>query len=174
MTIEALELIKRYEGCRLKAYKCSAGVWTIGYGNTTYLNGEKVKEGDTITQEEADKLFKDTVDEFEYQVKMILGDTLKAILPESSISALTSFAYNVGIGAFCRSTLLKIIRQNKNNLKDIEIQFMKWVNANGRKLEGLVKRRNAEYNLYEKGILSQYSKQEQEKIFGQQFKCNYK
>lgn len=174
MTIEALNLIKRYEGCRLKAYRCPSGVLTIGYGNTTYLNGEKVKEGDVITQEEADALFKRTVDEFEHQVKMILGDTLKAILPESSISALVSFAYNVGITAFGKSTLLRIIRDNKNNLKDIRIQFMKWVYANGKVLNGLVARREAEYKLYEKGILSQYSKQEQEKIFGQQFKCNYK
>ena len=174
MTIEGLELLKRHEGCKLKAYKCPAGVWTIGYGNTKYQDGTSVKEGDTITQQQADKLFKDTVDKFEYQVKMILGDTLKAILPESSISALVSFAYNNGIGAFSRSTLLKIIRDNKNNLKDIRIQFMKWVNVNGRKLEGLVKRREAEYNLYEKGILSQYSKQEQEQIFGKQFKCMYK
>ena len=174
MTIEGIELLKKYEGCRLKAYRCPAGVLTIGYGNTTYLKGEKVKEGDTITQEEADKLFKDTVDKFEYQVKMILGDTLKAILPESSISALVSLAYNIGIGAFSRSTLLKIIRDNKNNLKDIRIQFMKWVYANGKVLNGLVARREAEYKLYEKGILSQYNKQEQEQIFGEQFKCMYK
>lgn len=170
MTLEGYELIKHFEGCRLKAYKCPANIWTIGYGNTTYLNGSKVKENDVITQEQADALFKDTVDKFEHQVKMILGDTLKAILPESSISALVSFAYNVGIGAFAKSTLLKIIKQNKNNLKDIEIQFNKWVNANGRKLEGLVKRRNAEFEMYKNGVLSQYSKAEQEKIF----KCNYK
>lgn len=174
MTIEGIELIKKYEGCKLKSYKCPAGVLTIGYGNTTYLNGNKVKMGDTITQEEADALFKDTLDKFEYQIRLILGDELKAILPESSISALISFAYNVGIGAFARSTLLKIIKQNKNNLKDIRIQFMKWVYANGKVLNGLVARREAEYKLYEKGILSQYNKQEQEQIFGEQFKCMYK
>lgn len=170
MTIEGYELIKHFEGCKLKAYKCSAGVWTIGYGNTTYLNGNKVKENDVITQEQADALFKDTVDKFEYQVKMILGDTLKAILPESSISALVSFAYNVGIGAFAKSTLLKIIKQNKNNLKDIEVQFKRWNKANGKVLEGLVSRRNAEFEMYKNGVLSQYSNAEREKIF----KCNYK
>lgn len=174
MTIEGIELIKKYEGCKLKAYRCPANILTIGYGNTTYLNGDKVKEGDVISQEEADKLFKDTLDKFEYQVKMIMGDELKAILPESSISALVSLAYNIGIGAFSRSTLLKIIKQNKNNLKDIRIQFMKWVYANGKVLNGLVERREAEYKLYEKGILSQYSKAEQEQIFGEQFKCMYK
>ena len=79
MTLKGYELLKHFEGCRLKAYKCSAGVWTIGYGNTRYTNGDRIKEGDVITQQEADKLFKDTVDKFEYQVEMILGDTLKAL-----------------------------------------------------------------------------------------------
>lgn len=170
MTIEGIELIKKYEGCKLKAYRCPAGVLTIGYGNTTYLNGNKVKEGDIISQEEADALFKDTVDKFEQQVKMILGDTLKAILPESSISALVSFAYNVGITAFAKSTLLRIIKDNKNNLKDIEIQFKRWNKANGKVLEGLVKRRKEEFEMYKNGVLSQYSNAEREKIF----KCNYK
>lgn len=174
MTLEGYELIKHFEGCKLKAYKCPSGIWTIGYGSTRYTNGDKVKEGDRITQEEANALFQKTVDEFEYQVKLILGDELKAILHPHSISALVSFAYNCGITAFSKSTLLKIIKQNKNNLKDIRIQFMKWVNANGKVLNGLVARREAEYKLYEKGILSQYSKAEQEQIFGEQFKCMYK
>lgn len=170
MTLEGYELIKHFEGCKLKAYKCPAGIWTIGYGNTTYLNGNKVKENDVITKEQADALFKDTVDKFEHQVKMIMGDTLKAILPESSISALVSFAYNVGTTAFAKSTLLKIIKQNKNNLKDIEIQFKRWNKTNGKVLEGLVSRRNAEFEMYKNGVLSQYSNAEREKIF----KCNYK
>lgn len=170
MTIEGIELIKKYEGCRLKAYRCPAGVWTIGYGSTRYTNGDKVKEGDRITQEQADALFKDTVDKFEYQVKMILGDELKAILPESSISALVSLAYNIGITAFAKSTLLKVIKQNKNNLKDIEYQWLRWNKANGKVLLGLTKRRKEEFEMYKNGVLSQYSKAEREKIF----KCNYK
>lgn len=174
MTLEGYELIKHFEGCRLKAYRCPAGIWTIGYGNTRYTNGDKVKEGDRITQEEANALFQKTVDEFEHQVRLLLGSELCTKLHPHSISALVSFAYNVGTTAFAKSTLLKIIKQNKNNLKDIRIQFMKWVNANGKVLNGLVARREAEYNLYEKGILSQYSKAEQEKIFGEQFKCMYK
>lgn len=174
MTLEGYELIKHYEGCRLKAYKCPAGVWTIGYGNTRYSNGDKVKEGDRITQEEANALFQRTVDEFEYQVKLLLGNELYTKLHPQSLSALVSFAYNVGITAFGKSTLLRIIRENKNNLKDIYIQFKRWNKANGEVLSGLVARREAEYGLYEKGVLSQYSKQEQEQIFGKQFKCNFK
>lgn len=174
MTLEGYELIKHYEGCRLKAYKCPAGVWTIGYGSTRYSNGDKVKEGDRITQEEANALFQRTVNEFEYQVKLLLGNELCTKLHPQSLSALVSFAYNVGITAFGKSTLLRIIRENKNNLKDIYIQFKRWNKANGEVLPGLVARREAEYGLYEKGVLSQYSKQEQEQIFGKQFKCNYK
>lgn len=170
MTLEGIELIKKYEGCRLKAYRCPAGVWTIGYGSTRYTNGDKVKEGDRITQEQADALFKNTLDNFEHQVKMILGDELKAILPESSISALISLAYNIGIGAFAKSTLLKVIKQNKNNLKDIEYQWLRWNKANGKVLLGLTKRRKEEFEMYKNGVLSQYSKAEREKIF----KCNYK
>lgn len=170
MTLEGIQLIKRYEGCKLKAYRCPAGIYTIGYGNTKYQDGTSVKMGDVITQQQADELFKDTLDNFEHQVKMILGDTLKAILPESSISALVSFAYNVGIGAFAKSTLLKVIKQNKNNLRDIEFQWLRWNKANGVVLNGLTKRRNAEFEMYKNGVLSQYSNAEREKIF----KCNFK
>jgi lysozyme len=104
----------------------------------------------------------------------LLGSELCTKLHPHSISALVSFAYNVGITAFGKSTLLRIIRENKNNLKDIYIQFKRWNKANGEVLEGLTTRREAEYNLYEKGILSQYSKAEAEKIFSKQFKCNFK
>ena len=169
MTIEGLELIKKYEGCSLKAYKCSAGIWTIGYGNTTYLNGEKVKEGDVISQDEANKLFKDTIDNFEYQVKMILGDTLKTILPESAISALVSLAYNIGVSAFAKSTLLKVIKQNKNNLRDIEFQWLRWNKAGGVILNGLTKRREEEFAIYKRAVLNQYTVNERAEFF----KCNY-
>lgn len=169
MTIEGIDLIKKYEGCSLTAYKCPAGIWTIGYGNTTYLNGEKVKEGDIITQEEADKLFKDTIDNFEYQVKMIIGDRLKTILPEGAISALVSLAYNIGITAFGKSTLLKVIKQNKNNLRDIEFQWLRWNKAGGVILNGLSKRREEEFAIYKRAVINQYTVNEREKFF----KCNY-
>jgi lysozyme len=169
MTIEGLELIKKYEGCNLKAYKCPAGVLTIGYGNTRYLNGEPVREGDVITQEEADALFKKTLDNFEYQVKLIIGDRLKTILPESAISALVSLAYNIGITAFGKSTLLKVIKQNKNNLRDIEFQWLRWNKAGGVILNGLTKRREEEFAIYKRAVLNQYTVNEREKFF----KCNY-
>lgn len=170
MTIEGIDLIKKYEGCSLTAYRCPAGVFTIGYGSTRYLNGEPVKEGDIITQEEANKLFKDTIDNFEYQVKMILGDTLKTILPESAISALVSLAYNIGVSAFAKSTLLKVIKQNKNNLRDIEFQWNRWNKANGKVLNGLIKRREEEFEMYKNAVLNQYTVNERKKVF----KCNYK
>ena len=169
MIIEGLELIKKYEGCKLTAYKCPAGIYTIGYGNTKYQDGTSVKEGDEITQQQADELLKVIVDDFEYQVKMILGDTLKTILPESAISALVSLAYNIGVTAFAKSTLLKVIKQNKNNLRDIEFQWLRWNRANGVVLKGLTKRREEEFAIYKKSVLNQYTINEREKFF----KCNY-
>mgnify|MGYP003391643746 CR=1 FL=1 len=171
MTKEGFELLKQYEGCSLIAYKCPANIWTIGYGSTYYLDYSKVQEGDKINMDLANKMLKHTVEDFEKSVHYLLNGLY---LPEQCISALVCFAYNVGITAFAKSTLLRIIKDNKNNLKDIEIQFKRWNKANGKVLEGLVNRRNAEFVLYKKGVLSQYSKQEQEKIFSSQFKCNYK
>lgn len=165
MTVEGLELIKKYEGCKLKAYKCPAGIYTIGFGNTKYPNGEKVKEGDEITQQQADELFKDTLDKFDYQVKMILGDRLRTILKETSISALVSLAYNIGVGAFAKSTLLKVIKENKNDLKGIVNQWVRWNRAGGKELKGLTNRRFEEVVLYVEGVLSQYSIDEKLKKF---------
>lgn len=165
MTVEVLEMIKKYEGCSLTAYKCPSKIWTIGYGNTRYLNGEKVKEGDVITQQQANELFKDTLDKFEYEVKLILGDRYKTILPETSISAIVSFAYNVGVGAFAKSTLLKVIKENKNDLKGIINQWLRWNRAGSKVLAGLTNRRFEELVLYIEGILSQYSIDEKLKKF---------
>ena len=165
MTQKGLNLIKRFEGCKLTSYKCPAGVWTIGWGNTIYKNGEKVKEGDTITQEEADELLKWMVEnKYEMSVKMLLGENY-AIMPELSSDALTSFAYNCGTSALAKSTLLKKIKANKNDLVTIKGEFMKWVKGGGKTLPGLVKRRAAEFELYMEGILSQYTKRELIQMF---------
>lgn len=165
MTKEGFELIKNFEGCSLIAYQCSAGVWTIGYGSTYYLDKSKVQEGDKIDMALANQLLKHTVEDFEKQVKLLLDGLY---LPEQCISALVCFAYNVGITAFAKSSLLKRIKEDKNNLTLIEKEFKRWVFCKGVKLKGLEKRRQAEYELYEQGILSQYSKSE---IF---HKCNLK
>lgn len=151
-----IELIKAFEGCKLTAYKCPAGKWTIGWGSTFYMDGSPVREGDTITQADADIMLQKTVDDFRTQVVRIVPGTL----PAGAVDALTSFAYNVGTGALQRSTLLKVIKNNPLNLKAIKEQFLRWNKANGKVLVGLTNRRLREYNLYAEAVLNQYTRYE--------------
>jgi len=138
----AMKAIKVFEGCRLKAYKCSAGVWTIGYGHTA-----GVKEGMVITQEQAETYFENDIMEFLSPVQKEVGNICNA----NQIAALTSFAFNVGKANFKKSTLLKVIKKNANNFPEIEKQFMRWVFAGSKiPLAGLKNRRIAEFNLYKK------------------------
>lgn len=139
MTQEGIELIKSFEGLRLKAYKCPAGVWTIGYGHT-----KGVKEGDVITEQEAEDMLKKDVVGFEINVRGAVIPNLN----DHQYDALTSFAYNVGLGNFRKSTLLRLINSGITAREDITNQFMRWVYAGGKKLTGLVRRRTAEAELY--------------------------
>jgi lysozyme len=138
------DLIKRFEGCKLKAYKCPANVWTIGFGNTFYEDGTKVKEGDVITQERADELFDVIISDF---VRMT-DALVKSNVTENNFSALVSFTFNVGTGNLRKSTLLKKVNANPKD-PSIPAEFMKWTRANNVVLKGLVRRREAEAKLYE-------------------------
>lgn len=138
------DLIKRFEGCKLKAYKCPAGLWTISWGLTFYPDGTKVKEGDVITQQQAEDYFNAIVDDFAKKVDALI----KSNVSENNFSALVSFAYNVGMGNFQRSTLLRKVNANPKDTT-IVAEFSKWVRANDRVMQGLVKRRKAEAKLYE-------------------------
>lgn len=133
----------QFEGCKLDAYLCPANVPTIGYGNTFYESGRKVKMGESISQERADRLFEWVADSFAVQVRHLL----KAQLTENQFSALVCFAYNVGIGNLKASTLLKKVNVNPNDT-EIFTEFLRWNKAGGKVLNGLVKRRQAEANLY--------------------------
>lgn len=135
----AKQLIKQFEGCRLEAYKCSAGVPTIGYGHTA-----GVKIGDRITQQRADELFDSDFAQFERLVRIT---TAKVQLSNAQLGALTSFAFNLGMGSLNKSTLLQRVIANPAD-PDIRNQFMRWVNAGGKPLEGLKRRRKAEADLY--------------------------
>ena len=137
MTQQGLDLIKKYEGLRLEAYKCPAGVWTIGYGHT-----KGVYKGMSITKEEAEKLLQQDVSVFELQVINTVGK-LKAC----KIDALVSFAYNVGVAAFRRSTLCRKVKANSDD-PAIRNEFMKWIYAGGKKLQGLERRRKEEAEMY--------------------------
>ena len=138
------DLIKRFEGCKLKAYKCPAGVWTIGYGNTFYEDGTKVKEGDVITQERADELFDIIINDFARMTDALV----KSEVTENNFAALVSFTFNVGTGNLKKSTLLKKVNANHKD-PSIKAEFMKWTRANNVVLKGLVRRREAEAKLYE-------------------------
>jgi len=151
-----LELVARHEGCKLKAYKCPAGVWTIGFGNTYYEDGREVKEGDTITKTEAERMLYNTLASVRRQVLAVLA----VDLPDGAVDALVSFTYNVGIGNLKKSTLLKRIKNNPLDLVGIEQEFAKWNKGGGQVLGGLVKRRAEEYTLYEEAVLGQYTKKE--------------
>jgi len=138
------DLIKHFEGCKLKAYKCPAGVWTISWGLTFYPDGTKVKEGDVITQQQAEDYFNAIVDDFAKKVDALI----KSNVTDNNFSALVSFAYNVGMGNFQRSTLLKKVNAKPKD-PSIRAEFMKWTRANDKVLNGLVRRREAEAKLYE-------------------------
>lgn len=145
---KGIPLIKRFEGLKLRAYLCPAGLPTIGYGSTFYEDGSKVKLGDVITIDRADKLLIYTVTQFERQVDTAVTSTINA----NQLGALTSFAFNVGMGNFRRSTLLRLVNANPNN-PDIRTEFMKWNKANGQVLQGLINRRKAEADLYFTAII---------------------
>lgn len=137
------KLIKDFEGLRLKAYKCSAGVPTVAYGATFYEDGSKVKMTDVITQNRADELFDYHSNLFAEEVAKIVPKTLN----DNQFSALVSFAYNVGIGALSKSTLLKKVKANAGDVS-IKNEFLKWNKAGGKVLDGLTRRRTAEAALY--------------------------
>lgn len=143
VTSEVLEFIKSKEGLRLAAYLCPAGLWTIGYGNTFYENGLKVKRGDKIDKERAEQLFENIINIFASDVRKLINTTLT----DNQFSALVSFAYNVGIGNLSKSTLLKKINENP---KDITIrdEFVRWNKGGGKVLRGLTIRRKYESDIY--------------------------
>lgn len=138
-----LGLIKKHEGLRLRAYLCPAGVPTIGYGNTFYEDGSRVKMGDVITRDRAERMLLQTVLSFQSQVRAAVTSNITP----NQLSALTSFAYNVGMAALRRSTLLRMVNANPNN-PAIRSEFAKWNKANGVILPGLVNRRKDEADLY--------------------------
>ena len=138
------ELIKSFEGFKSKPYKCPAGVPTIGYGATFYPNGKKVTMADkAITEQDATDLLCHMLESFEKYVDSYCRDDVN----QNQFDALVSFAYNLGPANLKSSTLLKKVNANPND-ETIRAEFMKWVKAGGKTLKGLVRRREAEANLY--------------------------
>jgi len=138
-----INLIKRFEGCKLKAYKCPASIYTIGYGTIRYPDGKPVKEGEEISLYRAESLLTYDVNKFASQIKVNVN--------QNQFDALVSFCYNLGIGAFNSSTLKKKVIANPGDLS-IRDEFMKWNKARVKgvltELKGLTNRRKAEADLY--------------------------
>ena len=134
---KGLDLIKRFEGLRLRSYLCPANVWTIGYGHTG-----AVKRGQQITSEQAEELLKSDLVRFE----KIVSESVNVPLKQQQFDALVSLAFNIGTNAFANSTLVRML--NAANYAGAADQFLRWNQAGGRVLDGLTRRRQAERALF--------------------------
>lgn len=135
-----IALIKKYEGCKLTAYQCPSKIWTIGWGNTTYLDGSAVKKGDKITQEQADELFSLLLPKYEKMVSR----NLKIKVNQNQFDALVSFGWN----NWYSERLFHLV-----NSKALKPDLQQWwrthyITGGGVVLKGLVKRRREESELY--------------------------
>ncbi len=140
---EGLQLVKRCEGLKTEAYRCPAGVWTIGYGHT-----HSVKHGMSISEAEAEDLLCKDLEECGRDVERLVS----VELTDNQFAALTSFVFNVGAGSLAQSTLLR--RLNARQYDAVPVELAKWVKATNPKtgqkvtLPGLVTRRAAEGELW--------------------------
>lgn len=141
---DGIKLIKDFEGERLGAYLCPAGVWTIGYGHTDAAGPPKVVPGMVITKREAEDILRRDLLKYEVAVDRAVS----VPLTPNQFDALVSFCYNVGAGAFSKSTLVK--KLNRGDYDAVPAELMKWNKANGKELSGLTRRRRAEAALWRK------------------------
>ena len=133
-----LLLIKSFEGLRLHAYRDAVGIWTIGYGTT-----RGVRPGMRISEAEAEKFLQEDLTRFEQAI----NEAVQVPINDNQFSALVSFTYNVGSGAFRSSTLLRLLNQ-RQSVHAVADQLPRWNRAGGRVLAGLTRRRNAERALF--------------------------
>lgn len=137
-TGQATSIIKKYEGLSLHSYQCPGGEWTIGYGQT----GQHIGPGLTITEYEAEQWLLNHVGRVEKQV----SDLIKVKLSQQQFDALVSLVYNIGIGAFAHSTLLKFI--NNQQFVEAGTEILRWDHVRGTKMPGLTARRAEEFHLF--------------------------
>ena len=142
VSLFGVDLICGFEGKRLTAYDDGVGVWTIGFGTTVYPNGMKVKKGDTCTEAQAKAYMAHDLKKFETAV----NNAVTVPLSQNQFDALVSLAYNIGTNAFSKSTLVK--KLNANDIRGAADQFDVWVNAGGKRMQGLVNRRAREKALF--------------------------
>jgi lysozyme len=140
----ALNTIQQFEGLKLKAYKDSVGIWTIGFGNIFNLDtGNPIKEGDEISLETAERWLKIEVDNLQAKMRKVITVPLN----DNQWTALTSLTYNIGFGAFKRSTLLRLLNAGASK-DEVAKQILRWNKAGGKEVKGLTNRRQAESNLF--------------------------
>lgn len=137
-----IDLICDFEGKRLVAYDDGVGVWTIAFGTTVYPNGIRVKKGDTCTEAQAKAYMAHDLKKFEQAV----NNSVTIPLNQNQFDALVSLAYNIGSGAFSKSTLVK--KLNTGDIRGAADQFDVWINAGGKRMQGLVNRRTKEKTLF--------------------------
>ncbi len=137
--------IVKEEGERLNAYQDSVGIWTIGVGHTGFVDGKPIAKGLQITQAKSREILRADLARFEKAV----NDGVEMPLLQHQFDALVSLAFNIGEGAFKRSTLVKLL--NRGDYKGAANQFLAWKNAGGRPI--LLKRREREKSLFENGYI---------------------
>lgn len=139
---EGAQFIRDAEGMCLKAYKCSAGKWTIGVGHTSAAGIPTVTEGMVITEREAIEILKSDLRRFE----LVIDKAVKVKLSQSQFDALVSFVFNIGAGAFLKSTLLK--KLNNGDYDSVPLELARWNKVNGKVSRGLTNRRAKESALW--------------------------
>ena len=135
---EGIQLIKKFEGCKLEAYQDAVGIWTIAYGRI-----KEVKEGDTCSQEQAEEWLHEELHEYQSYIE----DMVEVSLLQNQFDALVSWVYNLGPSNLKSSTLLKVL--NSGEYKNVPEQIKRWNKAGGKVLEGFTRRRNAEALFFE-------------------------
>ena len=135
---EGIELLKKFEGCKLEAYQDSVGVWTIGYGHT-----KGVYKGMTISQDDAEEMLEEEMEEYEGYIE----EYVEVPLSQNEFDALVCWVYNLGPTNLRNSTLLMVLNQSK--FDEVPEQIKRWNKAGGEVLKGLVRRREAEALLFQ-------------------------
>nr|DAP91198.1 MAG TPA: Lysozyme [Caudoviricetes sp.]DAW74724.1 MAG TPA: Lysozyme [Caudoviricetes sp.]DAX93205.1 MAG TPA: Lysozyme [Caudoviricetes sp.] len=138
-----IEFIRQLEGEKLTAYPDIVGIWTIGVGHTGFVDGKPVARGMAITKEKSKEILTADLKRFESAV----NDAVKVTLTQNQFDALVSLAFNIGEGAFARSTLVN--KLNAGDKKGAAEQFLVWKNAGGRVSQGLLNRRQKEKAMFE-------------------------
>ena len=137
-------MIKEFEGIYLNAYMDPSNTPTIGWGTITYPDGTKVKMGDVCTAKQAEDWL---MFEIESDILNPLSDMVKVPITDNERSALISFCYNLGVGSLRNSTMLKLLNEGFPRVT-VASEFSRWINAGGRPLKGLIRRREAERKLF--------------------------